>query len=179
MLRAAASFSLSLLLAACAASELVDSDQIDTDAAYVALTPRITIGDKKPGYADLSIICVDTNKGSRTFYLPNTRNDQTLIVKTPPGACYLAGVKIPPSLSTSFRPVTTAFEARPGAVNYAGDWQIEINPQVNVTIGVGYADRSVVQGQVRQDQGTVADILKAFPRLTSKLPVVYTGPKES
>ena len=179
MLRAAAPLAMSLLLAACAAAELVDSDQIDKNAAYVALTPRITIGDKKPGYADLSLICVDTNKSSHTFYLPSTRNDQTVIVKTPPGACYLAGVKIPPSLSTSFKPVTTAFEARPDAINYAGDWQIEINPQVTVTIGAGYSDRSGIQGQVRQDQATIAEIQRTFPRLSSKLPVVYTGPKES
>ena len=179
MLRVSLPIALSLLLAACAATELVDSDQVEDGTAYVALTPRITIGDKKPSYVDLNLICVDTSKNSHTFYLPSTMNDRTVIVKTRPGACYLAGVKIPPSLSASFRPVTTAFEARAGAINYAGDWQIAINAQVIVTIGAGYSDRSGIQGRVLQDQETITEIRKNFPRLSSKLPLVYTGPKES
>src|SRR3982751_3030308 len=106
MLRKFSPPALSLLLAACTTVELADSDSIDGSAAYVALTPRITVGKTKPGHADLNVICVDTSKNSHTFYLPGTRNDRTIIVKTLPGVCYLAGFKIPPSLSTSFRPVT-------------------------------------------------------------------------
>jgi hypothetical protein len=107
--------------------------------------------------------------------VPGAANERILLVRTPPGACFLEGIRFGP-VRAGFKPVTTAFAAHAGAINYAGDWQIVLDPRVVVTIGVGYSDNSGIQGQVVQNPETTAEIQRDFPKLSSKLRIVYTGP---
>ena len=171
------SIGLTILLSACVTTDFVDSEQVDEQAAYLVITPRILVNGTKPDYVDMSLICVDTAKSSKTLYLPHTRNDQTTIVKSAPGACYLDGLRSGP-VSATFKPVTTAFEAHPRQLNYAGDWEVRLQPKVTVYVGAGTADQSAIQGRVAVSDATVADLKKNFPRLSSKMTVAYTGPTD-
>jgi len=168
---------LTILLSACVTTDFVDSEQIDEQAAYLAITPRVSVRDGKVGYVDMNVICIDTAKSSKTLYLPHTRNDETTIVKSAPGACYLDSLRAGP-INANFKPVTTAFEARTRQLNYAGDWEVRLQPKVTVYVGAGTSDLSSIEGRVAVSDTTIADLRKNFPRLSSKMAVAYTGPKD-
>jgi hypothetical protein len=160
----------------CAAQEASDTDRPDPDAAYVVVVPRVTGKAGSPKRVDLSLTCVDETRARQTLYLPNSTNQEPTLLRVKPGACFLSRIRIGPVIA-DFQAPTTAFAAYPKQVNYAGDWQLEIAPEV-VSSGAGYSDRTAMGGHVVDSEETVSEIRRKLPMLTSAVRIEYTGPKD-
>jgi hypothetical protein len=166
------------LLGGCATTSISDAEAIDPAAAYVVISARASIWDVENHLFDLTLACADATGASQTVYLPKLRREELTIVKVRPGTCHLAKVGIQyASARADLKPGATAFEARPGVLNYPGSWDLvfELGGPLNFgsITNPQAAQQYVVRPRVSSSPSMEQQVRSQFPRVLAKLPLTY------
>jgi hypothetical protein len=167
-------------LVGCAAPEdFRDGDNIRADRALVLVHPRYEWTRLSRGTIEIGLTRLEAGKSPENLILSPVPNGEISVIEVPPGFYFLRRLNAGNGYYRhTFEPKQTLFNARPGQINYPGDWHIKVvvlSSKVGGSLGRGYASAELrITTSVEENQ-QVAYMLRAkYPALNSALPLRLT-----
>ena len=167
-------------LAACAApGAFRDGSTVPSDRALVLVHPRYSFGRLDLNEIEIGLTRLEAGKPAENLVLSLVPNKQVSVLAVEPGFYFLRRLQaLGGYYRHTFEPRITLFVARPGQVNYPGDWIIEVSvvsSSVSGTVARGAFSAEYQIEVATVENGAVASMLASkYPELNAKLPLKVT-----
>lgn len=128
---------------------------------------------------EIGLTRLEAGKPPEDLALVTVPNHRIAVLDLPPGVYFLSRLRSENGFYRhTFEPRLTLFAARPGQINYPGDWSVNVrvvSSELHGTVGGG---SSTVQYRIRmqavENETVPALFAREFPKLNAELPLRIT-----
>ena len=169
----------SLLGCATTPTDFRDGGAVPPDRALVLLHLRYTFGRLEVDDPEIGLTRLTSGRPPEDFVLSRVPNKEIAILEVFPGNYFLRGLRVVSGYYRhSFEPRLTLFAARPGQINYPGDWVVDVrvlSSSVSGTVARGSASAEYeIRMATVENNGVPALLAAKYPILNSQLPLRIT-----
>jgi hypothetical protein len=169
----------SLLGCATSPTDFHDGGAVPPDRALVLVHLRYTFGRLEIDDSEIGLTRLASGRPPENLVLSRVPNKEIAVLEVPPGNYFLRGLRVVRGYYRhSFEPRLTLFAARPGQINYPGDWVVEVSVLSSSVSGTVARGSSSAEYEIRMataENNRVPAMLAAkYPILNSQLPLRIT-----